>query len=287
MEAEVATLRWGDYYLREMFSGRAFWPDDDLLTFELGALDGDLELLAAYWKRRELLVAVSDPTLGLNPSLETAEGGAAYYLGAAFNWPLVDGVRVLGEYGLRLRSRVRHALMLRSDYVHEDEGPLRFHLGYQFRWYQAGYGPRDRVEATTSSFNVPENEDLYVTNSFEYFGLSEAFHQWSHTVMSEVHLAFTENWGVFGEAESWTRSAKSAETPPRVLYSADGQRHPGTEHRLFYRTGLRLQPWARLPHRVNLFYTNKQVASGRLVTEEVSERFDRGRYVALELEVFL
>jgi hypothetical protein len=72
-----------------------------------------------------------------------------------------------------------------------------------------------------------------------------------------------------------------------VAITPDGFRVPGTGARPFYDFGIRYRPWPGLPHRAGAFVTNKQVASERFVTDDVTRRFDPGLYYVLELEAYL
>lgn len=82
---------------------------------------------------------------------------------------------------------------------------LMVHAGYQLRFYEQGFGPDERLSAPTIVDNTPLREDQYVTNSFEYFGISPFFDQLSHNVMAEVRVPIAGGLRGLFEGEYWVR----------------------------------------------------------------------------------
>jgi hypothetical protein len=260
--------------------GRAFWYDDDLYTQRIGAFDGRIQLALVSWKTDAI------PRGQLVQPTEKLEKRFARYATLALDIP-VGSAHFAAEYGAKIGDPLRHGLLLRTDVTSRIPGSASVHAGYQFRYYQDGFGPRDNLIPPTTTFNVPAREDMYVTNSFEYLGLSQDYAQWSHTLMLEARVFLQTHLEAFGELELWQRFASAKTDPPRVVYTPDGFRAPGSELRPYYKAGLGFLPWKDKPHRMNAFVTNKQVLSERDVTTPESLRFEKGHYVLLELEAFL
>jgi hypothetical protein len=267
-----------------MYAGRALWSDDDLISTTLDVLGGVGKLMFVRWQKqgpRQTNPAVPPISGG------TAERNASSYLGATLDVPFGTNFRIAGEYSARLRSPLRSGVLARADGIGSPWPWLSLHAGYQFRWYQHGFGPRDALIAPTTTFNVPYRQDVYVTNSFEYFGISEFFEQWSHTLMLEGRARIGDYFGVFAEGEFWLRYAAARSTPQIVVYTPSGFRAPGRDLNVYYRAGFSLFPWPELPHRANCFLTNKQVESGIAAADPIEQRYDPGTYIVLELEAFL
>jgi hypothetical protein len=177
--------------------------------------------------------------------------------------------------------------MWRADYLSRELSWLDLHVGYQTRWYEDGFGPRDDVDWPSLPFGVPRREDQYVTNSFEYFGLSSDYEWWSHTLMLEGRVRPFWPLELVFETELWWRHAAAARPGSGPTATADGFLAPGREFRVYYRTGLSVYPWRGTPHRLNGFLTNKQVQSHRFSAVPQPVRFDPGTYLLFELEAFL
>jgi hypothetical protein len=269
LEGVMVEARWRGLVLRRMYAGRAFWDDDDLLTTTLSALGGRAQLTHVQWQTDHLATI-------------------AQYLSASLAMPLASRFSLAAEAGVRFDKGVSHArggALLRADVV-ERRPRFQLHLGYQFRWYQDGFGPRDDLQFPASTFNLPYREDTYVTNSYEYLGISKVYQQWSHTVMFEGRVFLAPRLQLFVDTEAWLRYA-AARTDPWVIYTPDGFRAPGHKLLVTYRTGLRLFPWPGLPHRMGATITNKQTHSATDSNTEVLQRFDRGTYFLFTMEAFL
>jgi hypothetical protein len=270
LEGVVLAASWRDLELRWMFAGRAFWNDDNLVATTLSTLGGRLQLMNVEW-------------------LTDRNAVDARYLNASFGVPLLSRFFVGAEGSVRYdkgMARARGAALLRADAT-ERRQRFELHLGYQFRWYQDGFGPRDDLKAPTSTFNVPNREDVYVTNSYEYLGISRLYAQWSHTVMFEGRIWLTQRLQLFADTEAWLRWAVCRGTP-WVVYTSSGFRAPGRVLTGYYRSGLRLFPWPGLPHRLSVYFTNKQVSSTGTPGIEVERRFETGtNWILFTMEAFL
>jgi len=285
MEGVVGVLGWRGLDLDVMYGGRALWSDDDLITTSLSALDGRVKLVAVQWQKSKL----PDPSLGTSawPD-EFPQDEPSRYGSLALDLPLPWGFRIAAEHAVRLREEgPRHGTLLRADFLGRGMHGVDVHTGYQFRYYQTGFGPRDRLWPPTSVFNTLDQENAYVTNPFEYFALSERFEQWSHTTMFELRVMLLDHLQLFGNAELWLRYAAARERPRWVVLAPDGFRAPGVGTKAFYDLGVRYYPWRGLPHRAGAFITNKQVNCRGSATDAVAERFDPGFYYVLELEAYL
>jgi hypothetical protein len=277
-EGVTGDLSWQGVGIRNTYIGRAFWGDDDVISASLRVLDGLAELMLVDWKTHRY---------DLYNGRQMDETLSAWYLSASLDLPLGRGFRVAGEYAVRRRYGTRGGALGRIDYLLRGSSWLSLHTGYQLRWYDARFGPRRQLVLPSSVFNTPYQQDVYATNSFEYFYLSEWFEQVSHTLMLEVHARLGSYVDLFAEAEEWARHATGHSARYPVLYTPEGFRAPGNMLRLYYRTGVSVLPFTGLPHRLSAFVTNKQVRGGYYFTEEVSRRFDSGTFWALELEAWL
>jgi hypothetical protein len=293
LEGARAGVGWRDWRLDALVGGRVFWDDDNLLATTFSAFDGLAQVLLVAWDKHGER-QTSPIQIQQRGNLANEPESSSWYAGAALDVPLSDQLRVAAEYEARLREPIRNGVLARADYLNKSYPGLAFHAGYQFRWYQHGFGPRDALISPTTNFTTPYSEDMYVTNSFEYFGISEFFEQWSHTLMLEGRGRLSRHLELFAELELWLRYARSSATPELVLYTPSGFRAPGRELSPHYRAGASAYPWAAQPHRVNCFITNKQVESAPLGTglferERLGSdrRYDPGTYLLLELEVFL
>lgn len=285
-EGLVGSARCAGVELDTTYFGRALWPDDDLLTAGLSLLDRDLGVRVSRWTFRRLEPGMTVAAGLTDDYFDDLDKETATYLGGFFNFEALKGWRVAGEYARHTGSDPASGLLLRSDWLRPNWGPLSVHVGYQFRWYQRGFGPRPTLLSPLSAFNTPELERSYVTNSHEYFGLSSQFEQASHTALGEASLRLSR-WEFFAEGELWHRRAFARASPARVVYGVDGFRAPGSETRVFYHAGVRFRPWSARPHRASAALTNKQAHVGTQVSSLTQERFEEGYYFLARWEVFL
>jgi hypothetical protein len=290
LEGVLGVVRWKDFELDYLFAGRAYWTDDDYETLSLSALKRKVQINLVNWQKH-------DPPLGSLPPLSSDSDdthslwsnpmGHAYYATLATRWPITPWLRLATEFGCRLEQRPRIGALNRADVILRDSADYALHFGYQFRFYQVGFGPRDRLIAPTWVLNSPLQQDSYVTNPFEYLGLSPAYDQWSHTVMGEGRARLGYGLEVFANSELLVRYARASTVPKLATYTADGFRAPGKSTQLYYETGLRYYPWPTLPHRFSLSATNKQVQAAGVVTDPVERRFAPGHFCVLMGEVYL
>jgi hypothetical protein len=269
LQGVMAGASWRSLSFRYMFAGRALWDDDDLVTMALSALDGRAQIMHVQWQTNHA-------------------ASIAKYLSGCLSLPLASRFSIGAEAAFRYDKgihQIRGGALLRADAI-ERRKRFEIHVGYQLRWYQDGFGPRDDLLAPTSTFNVPYREDVYVTNSHEYLGLSAVYEQWSHTGMLEARVLVLSRVQLFADAEAWWRFA-AARAAPWVVYTPDGFRAPGRALVGYYRAGVRVFPWPSLPHRLSAYVTNKQVQSGLDSSNEVARRFDRGTYCLFTVEAFL
>jgi len=274
LEGVTGRLAWAPLALTYTYIGRGLWIDDDVIRTQLSAFGDRVGLMWIEWHKTDATTAA--------PPVQTS----SFILSAFADFPLRWGFRVAAEAAIRARTGLQTGALARADYLGRPLSRLELHLGYQFRWYAQGFSPRDLAILPSSAFNTPAQEDAYVTNSFEYLGISPAFAQWSHTGMGEARLHFLgEHVFLFGQGELWNRSASTSVST--IAFTPEGFQAPGTRTEVFYRAGATFLPWANLPHRLNGFVTNKQVQSGVLVTDPMIRRFQPGTYVVLEFQAFL
>jgi len=282
LEGILGVARWKRWELRSMFAGRAYWSDDDYITTSLSALQGKVQANFVNWQKKEAR-GFAAPSTG-HP---VTARGQSLYATLVTRLPVGERFRIASEFGYRVQEKPRVGMLGRADFLIRDIKAYALHLGYQFRYYQAGFGPRDRLSSPSWEFNTPLQQDAYVTNPFEYLGHSAEFEQWSHTVMAEGRARL--GWGieVYANTELWVRYARADGIPKKVVYVADGTRAPGQSTSFFYQSGLRVYPWDRFPHRASLSMTNKQVMALWTATSATTRRFDEGTFVLLMGEVFL
>lgn len=290
LEGFAVGAAWRDLAFRTVFGGRAFWGDDDFLATTVSFAGGALGVSWVRWLtetvRSPVEYASPQATLQTESSPHYGRTLVADYVTAHAAAVLGERLRLSGEYGVRLARSPRQALLARADWLALSLlGGVALHLGYQFRWYQRGLGPRVSLVTPSTSPNLPYREDSYVTNSFEYLALTSYYDQWSHTVMAEVEVPATEWLVAFGHGELWLRTLSSPDA--HVLYVPRFGRAPGTDAEVFYRAGLRVLPWVSRPHRLAVFLTNKLVASSDLARQADPRRFARSTVIALQVEVFL
>lgn len=293
-EGEVASARFHGFEARETFIGRALWQNDDVISLALRGLDQRVELSFVRWQFREetpeelaALRASAAPSSSLSvPSAQPKS--ASHYVGASVDVPFTKTLRVAVEYQARVGDGApKNAVLARGDFLDGDLAGIGLHAGYQFRWYEAGFAPSRGLVPPSLRYNVPDLEDVYVTNPFEYFAVSDYFHQWSHTVMAEAIVPIFPVLKMVLNGEYVLRFAADRQTPERVVYLDGWGLFPGHADRLYYKLGLRVEPWRGFPHRVSALVTNKQVASGISVTDSETRRFEDGHFYLLQFEAFL
>ncbi len=278
---------------RTLFGGRIFWPDDDIIHSSLTILDGELGVGWTRWLLEGERPLLAYNLVGMSPAARAAAyltGLPTDYFTAFYELVPADFLHFAIEYGVSLRrnTRVRHAGLMRVDFLGLALGPVDLHAGYQFRYYDQAFGPRERRLATSSTApNTPYREDTYVTNSYEYLALSSGFRQWSHTAMLEAEVRLGGHVALYGEGELWQRYIVAIERASPVIYVPRFGRAPGSSTQIFYRGGVRIMPWEMLPHRLSASVTNKRVASAMYAQDPVSKRFVGAAVLTLEVEVFL
>ena len=276
LEGVVGWLDYGDATLSYLYGGRALWEDDDLIRTELALFGRRLRFMFVEWQNK---LALADPLGPRTIANLTLEGKTARYADVTLDLPLPHGFRSAFEYALRFRDTPRHAALLRLDYLRRDLGPLDLHAGYQFRFYQHGFGPRNLALAPTVPFSFPYQEDVYVTNPFEYLGISEDFEQWSHTLMLEARLELLHGIELFAFEELFERRATAFSRQATAVTTWEGLQAPGRRLGHYYSAGVSYYPWRGLPHRADVFVTDKQVpGTSSMLTPQ---RFAPGRYYVL------
>lgn len=291
LEGVFGNLEFCDWYLRYLFGGRVFWNDDDLETYSVGWSEGKVDLSFTRWSFAD-------------------RGHSAFYTNVSSRWPLLnERLQLVGEVSVRLRQQDEEgeaagvvvsetdaaeqarnssnalpmAALLRADYM-DQFGGLAWHVGYQFRWYEQRFGPSNGVEPPSVTFNLPYRQQTYVTNSFEYFGVSEFFDQWSHTVMLETEVPLGNYFKLVGHGEWIHHATRDPLSSDRLLRDAQGRAQPNAYGALWYWASLQLYPWPALPHRLSATLTNKQVRSWHSERAPVVERFQPGDYLLLSME---
>lgn len=272
-------LRWREHELQVTFGGRVFWQQDDLLSFTLSTFDRRLGITHTSWFS------------GFFGEDEVEEGippASGQFLTVFGRYAPLDALTFTGELGARLGGPkvVATAALLRADLV-ERLDDFSVHVGYQFRWYQTGFGPLDALSTPSTLPSVPVREDYYATNAFEFLWATPYFDQWSHTVMLEARyrIGVVE---LYGELEWWLRFARD-DNPrgPRLVTTPEGDPLPGALGRTYYRAGLRLFPFGERPHNLTAFFSNKSVFSYSQATAPVPIRFIDRPIVFVEAEVRL
>lgn len=276
LEGVVGIVRWKDWELRYLIGGRALWDDDDYDNVTLRVFDGLAELNLLTWQ------AVKDVD-------GTPKAAQVNYATLTSRWPIFPFLHLSQEYGYRAAKKPKVGTLIRVDTLLKDEPRWAFHLGYQFRYYQAGFGPREGLSTPTWPYNSLAQEDAYQTNPFEYLGISSAYDQWSHSVMAEGRARLFQSFEPYLNLEVIQRYARSKTVPRFVAYTPDGFRAPGERLRGYFESGLRYYPFKKLPHRGVFAVTNHAVDSGVLVTTPVAERtfYHSGLLYNLTLEAHL
>lgn len=285
LEGVLGVARWKGWEVNYLKAGRALWEDDDYETLSLSFLKRLVQLNLVNWQKW-------DPPAGVLPSFPGSPRyadsmGHAYYATLATRAPVYPWLRLATEFGYRIDQKPRVGVLGRVDVLVRERVDYAIHLGYQFRFYQAGFGPRDRLVSPTWAFSSPLQQDSYVTNSFEYLGLSAAYGQWSHTVMGEGRVRI--GWGLeaYANTELWMRYARTSTAPKFATFTPSGFRAPGHDTHLYYDAGLRYYPWRGLPHRLSVSVTNKQVMCRFSATDPVEQRFASGNFYVLKAEAYL
>lgn len=276
IEGWLIGARYGDAELRMTWGGRALFRDDNFLFAEATIWDRRLGLTYMSWFGDLTPSEVAD-------AAQVVDSFHGVYVGAFTDFELFDGLRIGAEYAARLDTgEVRSSAMARIDFVHAtDVGvPLELHIGYQARLYLNDFGPRSLFVEPTQTPNTPRRENVYVTNSFEYFEYTPFFDQWSHTGMFEANLYPWPQWRFFAQAEVWYRAVDAA--APRVVSSPRFGRFPGDHTELFYRCGVDFFPWLRWPHRFSIYATNKAVVAATDVSTALPDRFDHRDFLYIE-----
>lgn len=282
LEGILGVARWKHWELRSIFAGRAYWSDDDYITTSLSALQGKIQANLVNWQKKERpYFAVA------NGDFPVSSEDQSVYATLVTRLPVGEHFRIASEFGYHLQEKPRVGILGRADFIIRDVKEYAVHLGYQFRYYQAGFGPRDRISSPSWEFITPLQQDAYVTNPFEYLGHSADYEQWSHTLMVEGRVRLGGGLEAFANTELWLRYARAESVPKKVIYVADGTRAPGQNTSFYYHTGLRMYPWEDFPHRASLSVTNKQVMAPWTASSAVTRRFDEGKYWLLMGEVFL
>ncbi|HEX2875643.1 MAG TPA: hypothetical protein VHP33_30535 [Polyangiaceae bacterium] len=271
LEGMLAWLDYGDASLSYMYGGRSLWDDDDLIRTQLSLWAGRLRFMFVEWQSQYQLLKPGSPLL-----LDSRR--VARYADVALDLPLPAGFRSAVEYAVRFRDPWRSAALLRVDWLRRDLGALQMHLGYQFRFYQHGAGPRNFAVPPSEPFSFPYQEDTYVTNPFEYLGLGEDFDQWSHTLMCEARFELARGLQLFANEELWQRTASAFSRSAASAATAEGFTAPGGRLKGYYTAGVSYYPWRTLPHRADVLITNKQVPGE---AQETVVRFAPGRYYVL------
>ncbi len=278
LEGFMGGLSWRGFELQTIFGGRVFWQQDDLLHFNLTALDGHVGVSYTQW-----WTGFADTG---EPSVEPNANGR--YLAAFGRWSPLPGITLAAEYNARLGGEraASQAALLRGDLLKRYKD-FSVHLGYQVRYYQTGFGPLETLTAPSTIPSTPGREDYYATNSFEYLWASPFYDQLSHTAMLEgrYRVGLVE---FFGELEWWLRYVYDQQPgPPRVVSGLNQELLPGLATQMYYRVGARLYPFEQLPHRIVAFASNKSIFSFGRVTQPVPFRFIDRPILFIEAEVKL
>lgn len=276
LEGGMGRLKWGDWWVRLLIGGQLHEENDDL--FSLTAGWGDWQLNWYAWAN-------------------TGLSRWPQWLGLTGEVPgLPDTMRIGVEGLVRLGGVAtgRTAALARIDWMPAlRRGAL--HLGYQYRWYDHGYGPYGT--GLTRTRHRPAfiwREDTYVTNAYEAYWPSGLFEQQWHTVMLEADIPLGRPWIVGRiEGELWARLFNDASGPEdhlAVLNTDGSAAHwwPDPDVRFYHRIGVEIRPFEGRRDRLRLWVVNKVAAARLEPMEPTRNRFvSRRPLVALELEVFL
>jgi len=282
LEGVIAWLNYGSSTLSYMYGGRSLWLDDDLIQSELSLFDRRFRVMFVQWQTDYTLAAGANTSFG---NLVNA-GAVARYADATLDLPLPSGFHSALEYALRFGASPSHAAMWRVDWLRRDLGPLQLHAGYQFRWYRHAFGPRDFELPPTVAFSFPYQEDAYVTNPYEYLGISHDFDQWSHTLMLESRLRLPFDFELFANEELWQRQASLFSRPILATVTPEGFQAPGDRLSGYYSAGVSYYPWRGSPQRADAYLTNKQVSGTNEASDTTFQRFKPGRYYVIRFKAY-
>ena len=276
VEGWLIGARYGGSEFRMTWGGRALFSDDNFLYAQATALDGRIGLTYTSWFGDLTASEIGDAD-------QVVDSFHGVYIGAFTNLELGAGFRFGAEYGARLDTgEIRSAAMARLDFKTAGRigVPVELHIGYQARMYLNQFGPRSIFVEPTQTPNTPRRENVYVTNSFEYFEYTPFFDQFSHTGMFEVNLYPFDQWRVFAQTEFWYRIINAA--TPRIVYSPRFGRFPGDHAEIFYRCGIDFFPWSELPYRFSAFATNKAVVAATDISTPLPDRFNHRDFFFVE-----
>ncbi len=267
LEGEQISLTWGDIELRHVFGGKIFWPDN-LVTAALDFFQGSAGILYSLWFSDSNFF---DPqsSLGFRP-FGDRDPYTSHHLGVYGSYEVLPELTLTGEYSAKLfEGTPKSGLLLRADWSGELFEDCQAHLGYQFRYYQRGFGPNVNLNETTTSPILPYREQVYATNSFEYFGVSKYFDQWSHSMMAELEYRPWEHVVLTAAVEYFFRAASDPEVHDKIIIHPLYGRLPGITELTYYRLGFEVYPWAEEQHHLSFLFTNKLVSliSGRPIDD--------------------
>jgi hypothetical protein len=292
LEGFAVGAGWRELEARVLFGGRAFWGDDDFLSTTLCAQSCSYGFTWVRWLTETQPSALDYPG-GIVPVQGQHDTGygrtlQADYLTAFGQHVVGERLRLAAEYGLRLDQPRRQGVLARVDWLALGlKRGWSVHLGYQFRFYGRGFGPRATLATPTTIPELPYREWAYATNAYEYLGVSSLYTQWSHTVMAEAEVPVSGVALLFAQGELWWRALQAPAGVSEAVWLSDFGRAPGAGAELFYRAGLRLLPWSGRAHRLSAFVTNKLVTSRQLAQQPAASRFTQSTVLALQAEVFL
>lgn len=287
LEGFSFSLQWKDHSLSAHIAARVFWDNDDFLAIPLKLFGGKLTLLSAFWYFTE---SVPENNNTIFDIFRAASGiqEVTPYVGVSSNFDIRNKFHLTAEYLMRIKNhKISNGIMLRGDYKEEVLSKAQFHVGYQFRFYEQGFGPIEEINQASVLPQIPERENIYATNSFEYFSISPWFSQFSHTIMTEFALFLTPKFQLFCELEYWLRMVHNKDKPNKILYVNGDNRAPGIWHNVYYKMGMKYRLFHGLPHRISIFVSNKWIASDTLVTTSSPVRYVTDPLWGFELEVFL
>ncbi len=120
LEGVIGVARWKDWELKYMFSGRAFWYDDDYETFSLSALKRKIQVNFANWQLHDPPLGTLPPVPGYDsgtPDLYSYPMNHAYYATLATRWPIEPWLRLATEFGYRVEKQPRVGALGRADFI--------------------------------------------------------------------------------------------------------------------------------------------------------------------------
>ncbi|MCA9545226.1 MAG: hypothetical protein KC613_12570 [Myxococcales bacterium] len=285
MEGGFARFQWRGWHASLLIGGQTHNEADDLFVTTAGF---------GRWLQLSWLVIPQDQ-FERTPEYLSLSGDAP---GLGPDWRLSweAALRRPGEGGERAVAG-----LLKLDWRPvEGWGPAQVHLGYQARFYQQGYGPDgDDQAAPLLWFSTPLREETLATNAGDYYEMSGAYHQWSHTVVVETRAPFfTPHLALDMDLEARAWFFRDVERPARARpwIRSEGAlplpAAPDPRVDLHGRVALAVQPQLDRPDRLrmgiaNTFtpYDGNADGMGRPFTRVWLER--RGWFVFASLEAFL